>query len=115
MSHTSAATKRRRDNADACYYCHQALTHNIPPHLGTDATIEHLHSRNEFPDGRPQADDAIVIACKDCNEWRGALEERRVGVARLRELAGRWPREYEDAASIARATDASLGAVRGRA
>jgi 5-methylcytosine-specific restriction endonuclease McrA len=71
------------------------LTHNIPARIDTDATIEHLHSRNQFPNGRPNVENTIVIACKKCNEGRAAAEVRGLGIYRLRELAGRWPREYE--------------------
>lgn len=82
-----------------CHYCHCHLTHNIPARLPTDATIEHLNSRNAFPDGRPNLHNTIVIACKKCNEDRAAAEVQEVPIDRLRELAGRWPRDYEQPAS----------------
>lgn len=96
MGQSSPAARRRRDAAETCHYCGLTMTHNIPPRLGTDATIEHLNSRNAFPNGRPNIDNAIVIACKKCNEDRAAAEEREVGIDRLRELAGRWPRDYQE-------------------
>ena len=91
MTATNASTKRRRDRAEHCHYCACRLTHNIPARLATDATIEHLHSRVAFPDGRPQVHDAIVIACKKCNEERGAAEVQRLDIEQRRALAGRWP------------------------
>lgn len=99
MSETSASMKRRRDRATTCQYCGCSLTHNIPARLDTDATIEHLNSRNAFPAGRPNLPNTIVIACKKCNEARAAAEQRKVGIKRLRELAGRWPREYDSGAT----------------
>ena len=74
-----------------CHYCGCSLTHNIPPRIDTDATIEHLNSRNTFPGGRPNLNKTIVIACRKCNEGRAADEVRGLGIERLRELAGRWP------------------------
>jgi hypothetical protein len=91
----SPGAKRRRDRALWCYYCHCHLTHNIPPRLDTDATIEHLNSRTEFPDGRPNLNNTIVIACWKCNHDRAAAEVQALGIERLHALAKRWPREYD--------------------
>lgn len=95
MASTSAAAKRRRDRAERCYYCHCLLTHNIPVRLDTDATIEHRNSRNAYPDGRPNLNGTVVIACRRCNEDRAAAEVQGLGIERLQELAGRWPRDYQ--------------------
>lgn len=88
---TSAALKRRRDTATHCYYCHVVLTHNNPPRVGTDATIEHLNSRAKFPQGRPEVGHSIVIACQRCNLRQAYLDQRELGIEHLRALAGRWP------------------------
>lgn len=91
MTETSASAKRRRDESDRCHYCDCRLTHNIPPRLATDATIEHLHSRVAFPDGRPNVKNAIVIACRKCNGDRNDAEVRALDIEQRRALAGRWP------------------------
>lgn len=96
MTETSATAKRRRDQAVVCHYCSCRLTHNIPVRLNTDATIEHLNSRNAFPDGRPNLHHTIVIACRRCNEGRAAAEVQRLGIDRLRELAGRHPLPFPE-------------------
>lgn len=73
--------KRRRDEATHCFYCNCELTHEpyparqdgpLPDSL---ATIEHLNSRLQYPNGRPMEDDAIVIACYRCNHDRAELED----------------------------------------
>lgn len=66
-----------------CWWCGMTLalhmkhrmtgrTRDTPPDF---ATIDHLHDRARYPDGRPTlrpvGEPAYVLACPDCNEERG--------------------------------------------
>ena len=71
-----------------CWYCGVTLVYFNPgkqlsaplPH--NFATIEHLNSRNRYRVKRPEQG-WVVLACRECNEWRGAIEERLAGKIEL--------------------------------
>lgn len=83
---------RRRDALMAadptCWYCGVDLVYFNPgPRLhevlpANFATLEHLNSRNRYRVKRPEQG-WIVLACRECNEWRGWIEERLAGKIEL--------------------------------
>ena len=87
------STQRRRAALMAqdstCWYCGVELVYYhpgpkleraLPPNF---ATIEHLNSRNRYRVKRPEQG-WQVLACRECNEWRGWIEERLAGKIELR-------------------------------
>jgi hypothetical protein len=79
--------------APLCYYCGQrVILRKLAKHETTPdnyATLDHLHDRYSFPNGRPKEDFTLVLACSKCNWERARRAEREVPIEELRQRSGR--------------------------
>ena len=90
---------RMRERATHCHYCGCELVfyplakfERTPDNY---ATIEHLNSRLQYPNGRPEAwgkARSLVVACHRCNGDRATREEAALPVEELWRRSGRSPR-----------------------
>lgn len=81
-----------------CWYCKCELVYyplkkgeKVPPNY---ATIEHLNSRLQYPNGRPPVygkSRSLVVACLKCNNERAELEQAALPKEELWRRSGRKP------------------------
>ena len=86
----NSSVKRRwkaefmQDQSGLCYWCHRTMTLD-DPRGGTFATFDHLKPRKH---GGSSAKHNLVLACRQCNEGRGAIFSRRA--VRRMHVKPRW-------------------------
>lgn len=90
--------KHLRERHKRCWYCKQDLVYYplkkgeiIPPNY---ATIEHLNSKLQYPDGRPNVwgkARTLVVACYKCNQERCDEETSKLTKEELWERSGSPP------------------------
>lgn len=92
--------KYLKERVKRCWYCKTKLVYyplkkgeSIPDNY---ATIEHLNSKLQYPDGRPKIwgkKRTLVVACFKCNNERGKKENSQLSKEELWERSGSYPSE----------------------
>lgn len=90
--------RRLRLRYKRCWYCKVEMVYyplkkgeKVPDNY---ATIEHLNSKLQYPNGRPDPRfkaRTLVVACKKCNEDRAAKEQSALPIEELWRRSGRPP------------------------
>lgn len=95
--------KYLRQTIKRCFYCKCDLVYyplankeRVPDNY---ATIEHLNSRLQYPNGRPNVygqSKTLVVACSKCNNERSTKETALLSLDELHERASRHSKRTEE-------------------
>lgn len=100
MSKKRDRFRKLRARYKYCWYCKVEMV-NYPLSLGEKApdnyaTIEHINSRIQYPDGRPNIDKTLRVACIKCNNDRANKEIAHLPIQERCRLSGRYPSELKN-------------------
>lgn len=102
--HRRQVARLFREQRGKCHWCKKDMVkfdptvvrrhRPLPDHL---ATIDHLDHRFSSERGKHSGEARRVLACKKCNEIRGAAVVAALPIEFLRDLSGRHPMRWDGA------------------